>query len=97
MCHEITYSNLAQDTFIALGKQLKARRKHDELDVMQSYIPLENQDDPDPAEQDEEMQKVLQESSRKSEEKMTKVRRYLFQIISDIARIIQPKHFIWET
>ena len=81
MLHEITYSNSAQDTFIALGKQLKARRTHDELDVMQSYIPLENQDDPDPAEQDKELQEILKESSRKGEENMTKVRQYFGDIL----------------
>ena len=64
---------IAQDTFVALGRRLKARRTHDELDILESYIPVEKQDEPDPADQDDELKKVLLESVKKGEDKMTKV------------------------
>ena len=64
---------LAQDTFVALGRRLKARRKYDELDVLESYVPVEKQDEPDPADQDDELKKVLLESVKKGEDKLTKV------------------------
>ena len=64
---------IAQDTFVALGRRLKARRTHDELDILESYIPVEKQDEPDPADQDDELKKVLLESVKKGEDKLTKV------------------------
>ena len=66
-------SILAKETFVAMGKKLIARRKHDELDVMQSYIPLDNQIE-DPADQDPELRKLLEESAKSAESKMNKVR-----------------------
>merc|ERR1712223_2257331 len=62
----------AKETFVAMGKKLIARRKHDELDVMQSYIPLDNQIE-DPADQDPELRKLLEESAKSAESKMNKV------------------------
>ena len=55
-----------------MGKRLKARRKFDEMDVMQSYIPIDTQDD-DPAEKDTDLKNALEESMKLGEEKMTKV------------------------
>ena len=64
---------IAQDTFVALGRRLKARRTYDELDILESYVPVEKQDEPDPADQDDELKKVLLESVKKGEDKMDKV------------------------
>ena len=64
---------LAKETFAAVGQTLKIRRKHDELDVMQSYIPIEKQDDTDPADQDSELKRALEASMKLAEEKMSKV------------------------
>merc|ERR1719414_1696383 len=62
----------AKETFVAMGKKLIARRKHDELDVMQSYIPLDNQIE-DPADQDPELRTLLEASAKSAESKMNKV------------------------
>ena len=62
----------AQDTFVAMGKRLKARRKFDEIDVMQSYMPIENDDD-DPADKDKDLKEALDASLKVGEEKMSKV------------------------
>ena len=55
-----------------MGQRLKARRKHDELDVMQSYVPLDAQVE-DPADHDPELRKMLEDSSKIAESKMTEV------------------------
>ena len=58
---------------MALGRRLKARRNMDDMDIMNSYVPPEKQDEADPAESNEELQNTLQESMKKGEEKMTQV------------------------
>ena len=68
-----------------MGKKLIARRKHDELDVMQSYIPLDNQIE-DPADQDPELRKLLEESAKSAESKMNKVRILEMSIFINIKR-----------
>jgi hypothetical protein len=55
-----------------MGKTLKARRKFDEMDVMQSYIPIENHDD-DPADKDTNLKNALEASLKLGEENMSKV------------------------
>ena len=62
----------AKETFIAIGESLKARRKHDELEVMHSYMPSDVQTE-DPADHDPELRKLLKDSSKTAEEKMAKV------------------------
>ena len=56
-----------------MGKRLKARRRHDEMDVMHSYIPLDEQDNADPADIDGELKKTLEKSQKIGEERMTQV------------------------
>ena len=55
-----------------MGKRLKARRKFDEMDVMQSYIPIDKHDD-DPADKDDDLKNALEASMKLGEEKMSKV------------------------
>ena len=61
---------LAKDTFLAVGHMLISRRKHDDLDVMLSYIPS---DEHDPANNDPELIRNFEESSKIAETKMNKV------------------------
>ena len=61
---------LAKDTFQAVGHKLISRRKHDDHDVMLSYIP---EDEHDPANNDPELKRNLEESSKIAETKLNKV------------------------
>lgn len=72
---------LAKDTFRAVGQKLQARRIHDDADVMLSYIPSEHQD---PANDDPELRRQLDESSKNAEIKMKKVLDLLFKIVTII-------------
>ena len=61
---------LAKDTFQAVGHKLISRRKHDDHDVMLSYIP---EGEHDPEHNDPELKRNLEESSKIAETKLNKV------------------------
>ena len=56
-----------------MGNLLKSYRTRDDHEALTSYIP-EDCDEADPADQDEDMQRKLEESSKMMNEQMDKVR-----------------------
>merc|ERR1719167_2023824 len=60
----------ARDTFQAVGHKLISRRKHDDHDVMLSYIP---EGERDPEHNDPELKRNLEESSKIAETKLNKL------------------------
>ena len=63
---------------------LISRRKHDDLDVMLSYIPS---DEHDPANNDPELIRNFEESSKIAETKMNKVFDLSYELSISLSRI----------
>ena len=69
----------ARETFVAMGKGLQARRIDDELEVRNSYLRLEAQTQ-DPADNDPELRKLLEGSSKTAQSRISEVIDHMIKI-----------------
>merc|ERR1711860_73863 len=67
---ESTLENYARETFSAVGQALKKRRVHDDMNVIEAYLPEDHDDDNLPEFKSNELKDKLDENVKTAEERM---------------------------
>merc|ERR1711860_100398 len=67
---ESTLENYARETFSAVGQALKKRRVHDDMNVIEAYLPEDHDDDNLPEFKSNELKSKLDENVKTAEERM---------------------------
>merc|ERR1711934_774916 len=66
-------SHKARETFVEVGRNLKNRRYRDDMDVMESYIPEDKNEEEPPEKDSFELRSILEQNDKTAKESLDKV------------------------
>merc|ERR1711971_209613 len=66
-------SHKARETFVEVGRNLKNRRYRDDMDVMESYIPEDKNEEEPPEKDSVELRSILEQNDKTAKESLDKV------------------------
>jgi len=65
--------HMAKETFVQVGRNLKNRRYRDDMDVIESYIPEDTNEEEPPEKDSVELQKILEQNEKEAQQAMSLV------------------------
>jgi len=66
-------SHKARETFVEVGRNLKNRRYRDDMDVMESYIPADKNEEEPPEKDSVELRSILEQNDKTAKERLDNV------------------------